>query len=149
MEEKKSVFEPIHMEWNGEKFTIPANRVLGAIARIEEHVTLNELRTDAGGRGTVRMVVLSRAYASVLRYAGAAVADEEVYESIFEKTGGARMLEAIQGLMMLMIPPSKLRSPEAGKTTKGKSRSSTTGSSKKRSRRSSGTAVSSRGTSGT
>lgn len=126
------IFEDITLAWEGEEYTIPSDRVLGAIARIEEHVTLTELHKDALARGTVRMSRLSMAYASVLRYAGAKVKDEDVYAAMFMDGGDAnqRAMEAMHGLMAMMIPPSVLDESNKGGSqaspgkTKGASSSS-------------------------
>lgn len=105
----KSVFEDIKLEWRGEPYVIPANRVLGAIARVEEFFTLGELTRDARDRNSVPMSKLASAYGAVLRYAGASVTNEEVYEELFQKTSAPLITSAIQGLLMMMIPPSALR----------------------------------------
>lgn len=104
-----AVFEDIRLEWGGEEFVIPSDRVMGAIMRVEEHVTLAELHEDAAKRRTVRMGRLASAYGSLLRYAGARVSDDEVYAGMFS---GAEKSEAtmtaMQGLMMMMVPPSAM-----------------------------------------
>ena len=102
------IFEPIELEWNGEKFVIQSTRVMGAIARIEEIITIKELHDDSTKRGTVRLVKLSQAYGSVLRYAGSSVTDEEVYAGMFgggEQTAAEIASAALNGLIGIMVPP--------------------------------------------
>lgn len=109
-----SVFQPVTLGWQGKSYTLPANRVLGAVARIEEVITLAELAKHASG-GNAPLARLAQAYGSVLRYAGADVADDEVYAGMF---GGEEARElvsaAVQGLLGMMISPEIRRRIEAG-----------------------------------
>lgn len=99
-----SPFDDIHLGWQGKTLTIPAHRVMGAIKRIEDHVTLAELQADAG-RGTLRLGKLSAAYADVLRYAGAnGVTEEDVYAGMFGVDAQKNVVGAIAGLLGMMIP---------------------------------------------
>jgi hypothetical protein len=105
-----SVFDDIALGWAGKKYVIPARKVLGAIARIEEVMTLQELLRFVQD-GNFPMAKIARAYAYVLRYAGAEITDEEVYEGMFPHGGATTnpqevALMALQGLMEMMIPPS-------------------------------------------
>jgi hypothetical protein len=108
-----SVFDDIELPWAGSTFVIKSNRVMGAIARIEDAITLAELQAYAV-KGAAPIGKLSMAYAAVLRYAGARVTDEEVYEKSF---AGDREQEAmilsIMNLMKLMLPPSARAKMEA------------------------------------
>jgi len=99
-------FEDIHLQWADSEYVIRANKVLGAIARIEDVLTLNELQRFSA-RGTAPMAKLSMAYGAVLRYAGAKVTDEEVYAGMFGSTGtGAdAVVESISALVAMMVPP--------------------------------------------
>lgn len=97
-------FDDIHLGWQGKTLTIPAHRVMGAIKRIEDHVTLAELQADAG-RGTLRLGKLAAAYADVLRYAGAAgVTEEDVYAGMFGVEAQKNVVGAIASLLGMMIP---------------------------------------------
>lgn len=102
------VFEDVHLEWDGKLFTIPAKRMMGAIAAIERHLTLKELHDNGTVRNTVPLSALAQAYGSVLRYAGAAIEDEAIYKLMF--AGGdapkSTVMAAIQALMMMMVPPN-------------------------------------------
>ena len=100
----ESPFEDIHLGWAGKKYTIPADRVMGAIKRIEDHVTLAELQRDAG-RGTLRLGKLSAAFADVLRYAGAAgVTERAVYAGMFGEEAQVNVVSAVTALLGMMIP---------------------------------------------
>jgi hypothetical protein len=99
-------FEDVKISWAGIDYTIPAHKMMGAIARIEDHVTMPELQRF-GERQTVPMTRLASAFASVLRYAGATkVTDEDVYAAMFSTDGNAQeaMAEAITVLLGMMVP---------------------------------------------
>jgi len=99
-----SPFDDIHLGWDGKQFTIPAHRVMGAIKRVEDHVTLAELQGDAG-RGTLRLAKLSAAYAEVLRYAGVAdVTEDAVYAGMFGDQAQQNVVGAVASLLGMMIP---------------------------------------------
>lgn len=106
------VFEDIVLQWppreGGKQYTIPSNRVMGAIARIEDQITLAEL-TDQNRRAPLAKV--ASAYASVLRYAGArGIADDEVYAEIFPDLESAEALQmAVANLLLMMMPPDARR----------------------------------------
>jgi hypothetical protein len=127
-------FEPVVLEWAGVLYTIPANKVLGAIARIEEVVTLHEL-IQAAQDGKIPMAKLSMAFASVLRYAGATMTtDEEVYGAIFSPGAVDNVIAATNVLLQMMIPPNLKTTLPAGVTPKGNSKAGAR-QSRRRSRR--------------
>lgn len=98
-----SLFRDVPVKWGDEEFIIPANRVMGAIAVIEEVLTLDELGSMAQ-RKSASLAKLSMAYGNLLRYAGKKIDDSEVYSAIFENDGQAVVMIAIAGLCELMIP---------------------------------------------
>ena len=100
-----SKFKPITLAWRGKKLTIAANRVMGAIARIEDYVTIVELQHYAAKK-TLPMAKLAEAFAAVIEYAGGQVTAEEVYQDMFA-TGEAQQnaMAAINALMVMMVPP--------------------------------------------
>jgi len=100
----KSVFEPVKIKWDGEEYEIPANRVMGLIERIEDHISF----ADLGGKNP-KIGKISRAWAEVLRYAGAAVSDDEIYMQMFDGATGGQIQTAVFGLMEIMIPPAYLQ----------------------------------------
>lgn len=100
-------FEDVHLEWNGQKYTIRKERVLKAIARIEDVVTMVELQRF-WERQTTPMAKIAMAYGSVLRYAGAKVTDDEVYIGMFgaEGTSADQVVLSINNLIEMMVPPT-------------------------------------------
>lgn len=124
------IFDDVKIGWKDKDYVIPAKQVLGAIARIEECITLPELAAFAK-RGTAPLVRLSQAYGSVLRYAGADVSDEEVYEGIFASGDQqTAIVLSVQHLIEMMVPPSERLKAAAP----GKSRKAAASSSRKRTR---------------
>lgn len=114
---KLSRFQDITLSWKGRTYTIAANRVFGAIARVEEHIFLGELAK--GGQGNIPLTRASRAWAALLDYAGCpGVNPEDIYADIFGN--GQETRDAMTGLRVLeliMIPPARLMAEEkeAGK----------------------------------
>jgi hypothetical protein len=109
----KSVFEKIELTWKGETYVIPPNRVLRAIAKIEECISSADL---AKGEH-VPFSKAAMAYAAVLRYAGAKVTDDEVYEALWDNNGAAGASNVVIALWMMMIPPAQRRKLEAAVET--------------------------------
>lgn len=108
-------FEDVTLKWNGTDYTIPADRMMEAICRIEEHVTLEMLHVREGEKAHWRRGPISRAYASVLRFAGAKVTDEEIYTGMFDGAKSNVIGVAVQALLFMMIPPSLLQDAEPKK----------------------------------
>jgi len=103
-----AIFEEIRLSWNGREYKIPPDRVMQAIAKIEDHVTLVELHTY-GLNGTAPLAKLSMAYAALLQHAGADVNADDVYASMFVSGEMQKnMIDATQTMLMLMIPPQHL-----------------------------------------
>jgi hypothetical protein len=100
-----AIFDEIRLGWQGRKFVIPPNKVMGALARVEDVVTLEELQRY-GARKTAPMAKLAMAYGTALRYAGSSASDDEIYRELVRGTeDGAGVLAAIAGLLSMMIPP--------------------------------------------
>ncbi len=99
-------FEDIRLQWAEKDYTIKANRVLGAIARIEDVLTLNELQRF-GARKAAPMAKIAMAYGAVLRYAGASVTDDEVYAGMFGAAGTSAdaVVDSVSSLVAMMVPP--------------------------------------------
>lgn len=130
-----AIFEPYTIEWADQELVIPADRVMRAIAVVEQHVTLHELLDVMGKRRTVQMVKLAEAYAALLTFAGFEISAEKVYAEFFSAGDQAqRIMSAVRGLQMLMIPPSTYRGAEPGNSLGG-TRKAAAGSSKKRTKR--------------
>lgn len=122
-QEVPKIFEDIVLKWGPKKedgrqpeYRIPSNRVMMAIAVVEEHVTLAELGSIMR-TGRVQMAKLAGAYAAILRFAGADVTQEQVYAQLFADTNNGLSSQAISsivtGLLMMMMPKSVIE--QAGK----------------------------------
>lgn len=99
-----SPFDPVHLAWKGQVHTIAPDRVMGAIKRIEDHVTLVELQAQAR-LGNLKLSRLASAFADVLRYAGAGdVSETEVYTELFGGKAEDVVTQAVFALLSLMIP---------------------------------------------
>lgn len=112
------IFDEIKLTWNGREYKIAPDRVMKCIAMVEDVLTMVQLHRYRE-RADLPLGKLAQAFGIVLRYAGAQVTDEEVYEGIFksEDTRGTA-LGAVMTLQMMMIPPSALR---GGAAQEGKS----------------------------
>ena len=107
------VFTDIELEWGGKVFTIRGQRVMRVISLVEDVITMPELQAYSA-KGTYPLAKLCTAFASVLRFAGACVTDEEVYEVAFsgEKEQEA-VIMATMDLMKMMLPASARAKMEA------------------------------------
>jgi len=112
-----SIFDTVTLTWKGKDYVIPPHHTLRAIARVEEVITIQEL-IQYGQRGTAPVAKLAQAFASVLRFAGASVTDEEVYAGMFSgDSSPASIPVAIQSLLSMMVPKEvpKLQGVPGGK----------------------------------
>lgn len=100
------IFEPVVLTWQGSEYEIAPDRIMGAIAKIEDVITLKELGEYAM-KGDAPLAKLSMAYSAVLRYAGCKVSDAEVYQAMFDSGNSVSILGCINALLAMMIPPSK------------------------------------------
>lgn len=117
-------FEPVTLAWQGDRFTVPAEKQLRLIAEIEDALTVgsNLPAINVLLSGTPKHSRLAGAYGAALRYAGAVVTDEEIYISIMEgfAKGGAeaaiQVQDAVIGLLSIISPPAAraLRAPDDG-----------------------------------
>lgn len=103
-----SIFQDVRLSWKGTDYTIKSDRVMGAIAVIEDHVTIDKV---LGGRPA--FAEMSGAYAALLCYAGAKVKGEEVYESFFSDGAAESAAAVITALQVLMIPPGLIEKEQA------------------------------------
>ena len=100
----KSIFEPVTLAWGKDTYEIPAELVMGLIERIEDHVTFGDLADNK-----VKFGKIAAAYGTALRYAGCRVTNEEVYRSILDGASFEQVTSAINGLMMIMVPPGRIQ----------------------------------------
>ncbi len=117
-----SGFDDVRLEWSGKEYIIRKDRVLGAIARIEDVVTMAELQRF-WDRGTAPMAKIAMAYGAVLRYAGAKVTDDEVYVGMFGSGGtpADSVVTSVTHLIEMMVPKSAREEVEKKKPSAGKS----------------------------
>ncbi len=108
-----AIFQDISLSWNGAEFVIPANRVLSAIAVVEETITFSEL-IACMQRGKPPLAAISGAFAGLLRFAGAKVPAEEVYAGMFTGQVAEKVIEAVNILLMMMMPPASIAGLKVG-----------------------------------
>lgn len=129
-----AVFEEVPLEWEGKKYAIKPERMLQAIRLLEymePSLTLQDLMRFRGS-GRLPLATMAEAYALLLRYAGAEVTKDEVYEGMFlaePEVIQQRAAAAAEMLLTLMIPPAALaksgKEEAAGNQTGGSSPNST------------------------
>lgn len=107
------MFDPVVVNWRGQKHTIPADGVLRAIAAVEEVLTISEL-FDYYKKGSPSLAKLSMAFAALMRHLGVTCSDEEVYASMFDANQRDASQAAVTTLLALMVP--KLDKPGADVT---------------------------------
>ena len=114
------IFDDVQLGWKDTDYVIPANRVLRAIAAIEDVIELHELSGYIQGQ-KISFAKISMAYAAVLRVAGVDVSDDEVYEAMVKSAGTSNNLYiAVAGLMEMVMPKSE-KTATAGDDSKKKS----------------------------
>lgn len=102
------MFEKIVIEYKGDELTVPASRVFGLIATIEEHVTIQELHDNP------KNTAIASAYAAAIRYAGGKANPADVYSMLFDTKSALNIRAAITNLVMMMVPPSALTASDSG-----------------------------------
>lgn len=96
------LFEAIELTWDGRKFVITPSRTLRAIAKVEDIITLQQLsKADQ-----VPFAKLALAYHALLKFAGANVTEDEVYESLWNASdSGQNAVQMVNAILMMMLPP--------------------------------------------
>lgn len=107
-------FSEVKISWKGAVYSVPSDRQLMLVAEVEDALRGNSPKSavqvlmQKGGPGTAR---LSMAYGAALRFAGAAVTDDEVYLSIQDDLAKQKadgliiMQKAIIALIAIVSPP--------------------------------------------
>jgi hypothetical protein len=114
-----AIFEEVKLSWSGKDYVIPPDRVLQAIAKVEEVLTFGALARCMVS-GTLPLARLAMAVGAALRHAGAKLTDDEIYAGLFEKTETQqRAMTIVLTLQQLMIPPEALRRSVAEKPAAG------------------------------
>jgi hypothetical protein len=103
-----AIFEDVTLTWKGIDYVIEAKNVMMLLDKLEDHIVLADLQD----RDRVPIARVSMAYAEALRFAGAKVAAEEVYQSVFSGDASETIYGAVAGLMVMMIPPEHFRVEE-------------------------------------
>ena len=101
------VFTDVEMVWSGKTYTIKSHRVMGAIAQVEDIITFAEIGAF-GQRGATPSARLCQAYAALLKYAGARITPDEVFQLVVDDD--ARQLvvmKAVTGILALTLPPAQ------------------------------------------
>lgn len=120
------MFDSVTLKFNGQSYHIEPDRVMRAIAIVEDIVTLDEL-VKYHERGTAPMAKLAMAYASLIRYCGGACTDAEVYESMFREGNQSAVSNSIGTLLAMMIPKTideNAKAPAEGNAQQSGKRSS-------------------------
>ena len=102
-----SVFEPVTLTWQGKDYNVESDKVMMLIAKIEDIITLSEVYNYAQ-KGAAPVAKIAMAYGAALRYAGAKVRDDEVYQGLFGN-GADSIPAALNALLSMMIPPEDLQ----------------------------------------
>jgi hypothetical protein len=98
-----AVFQDITLSWKGEEYIVPANKVMRLIAKVEDEINLQELNRDQGPP----LAKVAMGYAVALEYAGAKnVTGDDVYAEFFSGGAAQSAVDAVGGIMMIMVPPS-------------------------------------------
>jgi hypothetical protein len=122
--------DTIKLNWNGRDYFVPRSKLMRARQIIESVYSLKELATHMQ-EDTPHLVRLSMAYGALLRYLGAQVEDDELYEGMF---GDDQTLGGDAALMLFHIMlPEKLRSSADGEEPQANPTSPSKTSSKRRS----------------
>lgn len=115
------IFQPFRLQWAGRDYVIPADRIMGAIAVVEDVIPPMELMAMMASPLSIKPTRIARAYGAVLRYAGANLSDDAVYDGMF--AGGEDVSNsvgaALAGLSDLIMPPSLKARIAAGETPEG------------------------------
>lgn len=103
-----SIFQPVFLSWNGTEYEVPADKVMMLIATVEEIISLSDLT-----KPNPPFMKVARAYAAALAYAGArGVNAELIYSTYFTSAAKVNYSAAVNGLLMMMIPPESIVSDE-------------------------------------
>lgn len=101
-----AIFEDIKLSFKGDDYTIPANRVLKTICKLEKEISLAELM-----EGNVKPGQLATLFNMILMDAGSEDKSDEIYSTFFASKDSAKNAgNATTALLLMMIPPEHLKS---------------------------------------
>ena len=113
------IFSEVEFTWGDKTYKVPPDKVLQLIAVIEEHITIEELTTGKFPRAKI-----AQAFTAALRFAGAFPQVDQVYAALFNVEDARRIMQTVDALLSVMIPPESLKkmiaAPPAGGTTPAK-----------------------------
>jgi hypothetical protein len=101
------MFQTVEITWRDEHYVIPPDKVLPAIAVLEQYVTMGDLARDAK-TGSFRLALIAGAWGALLRHLGSKATDDEVYVELFhgkQEEVKAKIFVAVNTLLVLMVPP--------------------------------------------
>jgi len=102
-----SALDGVSFRWDGKTVTISPDRLLSALARLEEVVPLREL---AAMGHQARHGKVSEAFAAVLRFAGIGADAETVFaRTLLDAEARAEAHAAVAGLIQSAQPPQRQR----------------------------------------
>lgn len=96
------MFSEVVITWAGTEYKVPPDKVMGLIASIEEHITIEDLV----GKG-VKRAKLAEAFCAALNYAGARVTSDDVYVALFSDKG-LTTANTITAILSIMVPPKSV-----------------------------------------
>ncbi len=99
------LFDQVTLTWDGRNYVITPSRVLRAIAKIEDVITLQQLSKAA----QVPFAKLALAYHALLKFAGADVSEEDVYEKLWGEAGEGENAVVMVNALLAMMLPKKVR----------------------------------------
>lgn len=123
-------FEPVTLTWGGASYTVPADKQLMLIAKIED--ALESEGSDPAiwilfRKGGVRLTKLAAALGAALRYAGADVSDGEIYLELAEDAANFSKSDAtmrgkilVASLLAIIAPPVMKKAAEMGSAATAK-----------------------------
>jgi hypothetical protein len=128
------IFSSFDFAWDGADYSIPSDRIMGAIATVEDCMTMAEIHEMLSSPRKLKVARVARVWGELLRYAGAPVTDEQVYAGMFggAKDQASRVVVSLYSLLKLMVPESAVS--EQGNPPR-QARPVATGLPKKRSKR--------------
>ena len=106
-------FEDVTLTWREQSYTVPADRQLMLIAKLE-----SALAPETGQaidvlfrKGGPPHTVLAQAFGAALRYAGASVTDDEVYLSIHQDIAAKSRKQVAYTLQTMILALMAITSP--------------------------------------
>jgi len=119
-----NIFDPVTIGWQGREYVVPAERVLKLIYHMEMAITLDGRRMNIFDLlANPPLSALSMVYGAALRFAGADVADDEVYGALIASLGddtpeAVRIRDWCEAISAIILPESSFRNQDPEKPGK-------------------------------